>query len=163
MGGAVIVLRIQMDLEEKISILEEGPDEIVTHDELRTLPETKKSPRVHWSGTISLVHTGQGISIAEKLKYFTTVGFNVETLMADWHSFINDMLVGDLESIYTCWKYVKGSLVSLGADDSKVTSVFASDLINDEYGFFFECDPPEPTRSLVVILRIRSQVLQPIP
>lgn len=47
MGGAVIVLRIQMDIEEKISILEEGPDEIVTHDELRTLPETKKSPRAY--------------------------------------------------------------------------------------------------------------------
>jgi tyrosyl-tRNA synthetase len=122
-----------MDLEDKISVLEEGAEEIVTLDELRTLLETKDSPRAYIGLEPSgLMHIGQGIPISEKLKDFTNVGFDVRVLLADWHAFINDKLEGDLENIYTCGKYVKDALVSLGVDESKVKFLFASDLVNDK-------------------------------
>jgi tyrosyl-tRNA synthetase len=122
-----------MDLEDKLSILEEGTEEIVTNDELTTLLETNDSPRAYIGLEPSgLMHIGQGVPISEKLKDFTNVGFNVRVLLADWHAFINDKLDGDLENIYTCGKYVKDALVSLGVDESKVEFVFASDLVNDK-------------------------------
>jgi len=122
-----------MDLEAKIAILEKGAEEIVTPDELRTLLETKDSPRAYIGLEPSgLMHIGQGVLVAEKLKDFTNVGFNVRVLLADWHAFINDKLEGDLESIYICGKYVRDALISLGVDDSKVEFIFASDLVNDK-------------------------------
>jgi tyrosyl-tRNA synthetase len=122
-----------MDLEDKISILEEGTEEIVTNDELRSLLETNDSPRAYIGLEPSgLMHIGQGVPISEKLKDFTNVGFDVRVLLADWHAFINDKLDGDLENIFTCGKYVKDALVSLGVDESKVEFIFASDLVNDK-------------------------------
>jgi tyrosyl-tRNA synthetase len=120
-----------MDLEEKIRILEKGTEEIITPEELRTLLETKDRPLAYVGLEPSgLMHVGQGIPCAEKLIDFTDVGFDVTVLLADWHAFINDKLEGDLENIYTCGKYVKDTLVSLGVDDSKVKFIFASDLVS---------------------------------
>jgi tyrosyl-tRNA synthetase len=120
-----------MDLEEKIRILENGAEEIVTPEELRTLLETNPEPRAYIGLEPSgLMHIGQGIPIAEKLIDFTNVGFDVRVLLADWHAFINDKLEGDLGNIYTCGKYVRDSLVSLGVDDSKVKFIFASELVD---------------------------------
>ncbi len=122
-----------MDLEEKLAILEEGTEEIVTPDELGTLLETNDSPRAYIGLEPSgLMHIGQGVVIAEKLKDFTKVGFNLRVLLADWHAFINDKLEGDLENIYICGKYVRDALIALGVDDSKVEFIFASDLVNDK-------------------------------
>ena len=122
-----------MDVEEKLAILEEGTEEIVTPDELRTLLETNDSPRAYIGLEPSgLMHIGQGIPISEKLKDFVNVGFNVRVLLADWHAFINDKLEGNLENIYICGKYVKDALVALGVDESKVEFVFASDLVNEK-------------------------------
>lgn len=126
-------LTASMDLEEKIATLENGAEEIVTPDELRTLLETKDCPRAYIGLEPSgLMHIGQGIPIAEKLIDFTNVGFDVRVLLADWHAFINDKLEGDLENIYTCGLYVKDALVSLGVDESKVKFIFASELVNDK-------------------------------
>jgi tyrosyl-tRNA synthetase len=121
-----------MDLEEKLRILEDGTEEIVTSEELKALLDTNDSPRAYIGLEPSgLMHVGQGIPISEKLKDFTNVGFNVRVLLADWHAFINDKLEGDLENIYTCGKYVKDALVSLGVDESKVKFIFASELVDD--------------------------------
>lgn len=122
-----------MDIETKIATLERGAEEIVTPEELRSLLETKDSPRAYIGLEPSgLMHIGQGILVAEKLKDFTNVGFNMRVLLADWHAFINDKLEGDLENIYTCGLYVKDALVSLGVDESKVKFIFASELVNDK-------------------------------
>ena len=148
-----------MDLEEKLAILEEGTEEIVTPDELRTLLETNDSPRAYIGLEPSgLMHIGQGIPISEKLKDFTNVGFNVRVLLADWHAFINDKLEGDLENIYICGKYVKDALIALGVDDSKVEFIFASDLVNDTDYWEKVLKASKAYRAFILVTRKKRQV-----
>jgi tyrosyl-tRNA synthetase len=54
--------------------------------------------------------------------------------LADYHSYINGKLGGDLEKIRKVAKgYFKHTFVSLGLDESKVEYILASDLYDSEY------------------------------
>lgn len=75
-----------------------------------------------------------------KVKDFMDAGITCSVFLADWHSYINDKLGGDLDIIKQVavgyfMNGLKASLKCLGGDPDKLTFVLGSDLYhhNDEY------------------------------
>jgi tyrosyl-tRNA synthetase len=125
-----------MDLEKKIELVKRKPmEEIVTEEDLRRIFQNYAHPKHYIGFEISgMVHLGTGLCTALKLKDFVEAGIKPTIFLADYHSYINQKLGGDLEKIREVAKgYFKHSFVSLGLDESKVDYVLASDLYDSEY------------------------------
>lgn len=125
-----------MDIEEKIELVKRKPsEEVVTEDGLRTIFQNYSHPKHYIGFEISgMVHLGTGLCTALKLNDFIKAGIKPTIFLADYHSYINQKLGGDLEKIREIAKgYFKHSFISLGLDESKVDYVLASDLYDSEY------------------------------
>lgn len=90
-----------MDVEEKIRLVERAPaDEIVTINELRTLFETKTSPKHYIGLEISgKLHLGSLILTGTKINDFIKAGVQANVFLADWHTYINNKLNNDWDLI----------------------------------------------------------------
>lgn len=123
-----------MDIEERIGLVKRKPtEEVVTDDDLRSMFENHKSPKHYIGFEISgMVHLGTGLCTALKLKDFQKAGIKTNIFLADYHSYINGKLGGDLEKIRkVATGYFKHAFVSLGLED--VEYILASDLYDGEY------------------------------
>ncbi len=123
-----------MDLEAKIDLVRRKPtEEVVTEEDLRKMFESHSKPKHYIGFEISgMVHLGTGLCTALKLKDFQKAGIKTTIFLADYHSYINEKLGGDLEKIRkVATGYFKHAFVSLGLDD--VDYVLASDLYDQEY------------------------------
>ena len=124
-----------MDIEEKMGLIREVGEEIVTEDELRELLETKDHP-VAYDGfePSGRIHIAQGILRAINVNKMTKAGCRFKMLVADWHGWANNKMGGDLEKIQTVGKYFVEVWKASGMDLDKVEFVWASDILkNDEY------------------------------
>jgi tyrosyl-tRNA synthetase len=125
-----------MDIETKVGLVMRKPaEEVVTEEDLRRIFENYEHPKHYIGFEISgRVHLGTGLCTVLKLKDFMAAGIKPTIFLADYHSYINQKLGGDLEKIRAVAKgYFKHSFVSLGLDESKVEFVLASDLYDAEY------------------------------
>ena len=125
-----------MDIEKKIDLVKRTPtEEIVTEADLRKIFENYAHPKHYIGFEISgMVHLGTGLCTALKIKDFLEAGINPTIFLADYHSYINQKLGGDLENIQKVAKgYFKHAFVSLGLDESKVKFVLASELYDNDY------------------------------
>jgi tyrosyl-tRNA synthetase len=106
-------------------------EEIVTHDELKTILEEKEKPSAYIGIEPSgLAHIGLIICI-DKVKDLLDTGFEVTILLADWHAYLNDKLGGDIENIRTCGKYVKNCFLAFGVKSKELKFVYATDLLDN--------------------------------
>ena len=79
----------EMDLKEKISLVEKNTVELVTKEEIETLIKEKKNPVTYCGYEPSgEVHLGHMVT-ATKLMEMEKAGFKVKILLADWHAFLN--------------------------------------------------------------------------
>ena len=116
-----------MDLNERVALVENNAEEIVTLDELKVLLEKKEHPTAYVGFEPSgLVHIGF-LVCANKIKDLISAGFDVTILLADWHAFINDKLGGKMKNIKKCGKYMEDCFSSLSLN---ARFVYASDLID---------------------------------
>ena len=125
-----------MDIETRMELVTRAPTaEIITSDELRTLLETNDSPTHYIGYEISgYVHLGTGLVTVKKIKDLAEAGFKINILLADYHSWLNDKLGGDLERIRkVAHSYFKKALVSLGLPEDKVKFILASEIYDGEY------------------------------
>ena len=125
-----------MDIEAKIELVRRKPmEEVVTEEDLRAIFQNYSHPKHYIGFEISgMVHLGTGLCTAIKLRDFLDAGIKPTIFLADYHSYINQKLGGDLDKIREVAKgYFKHSFVSLGLDESKVEYVLASDLYDSEY------------------------------
>src|SRR5215212_4058211 len=86
-----------MDIEEKIALVQRPPtEEIVTLNELRTLFETRASPKHYIGLEISgKLHLGSLIIPGFKINDFIKAGIQSNVFLADWHTYINNKLNND--------------------------------------------------------------------
>jgi len=81
-----------------------------------------------------MVHLGTGLCTTLKMNDFMKAGIKPTILLADYHSWINEKLGGDLEKIREVGTgYFKHAFVSLGLDEDKVKYVLASDIYDNDY------------------------------
>jgi tyrosyl-tRNA synthetase len=121
-----------LDLEERLSLVTRNTQEVVTTQELRTLLETNEKPKAYWGFESSgLMHIGMGLVCGSKIKDMIKAGFEFTIFLADWHSWINNKLGGDMENIHICGEYFKDCFTALGIKPESVRYVWASDLAKE--------------------------------
>lgn len=96
-----------MDVAEKISLVTRDPtEEIITNEELTNLFETNSAPKHYIGLEISgFLHLGSLILTGFKINDFIKAGVKCTVFLADWHTFINDKLGGNLETIKSVSEY----------------------------------------------------------
>lgn len=115
-----------MTTDEKIALITRNLDEVLTEEELRHLIETN-TPLQHYIGfeISGQLHIGSGLVAMMKIKDFIDAGAEVIIWLADWHSWINDKLGGDMEVIQTVGvNYFKEAfsacMIAVGGDPTKL-------------------------------------------
>ena len=77
------------------------------------------------------MHVGIGLVPGSKIKDMIEAGFEFVIFLADWHSWINNKLGGDMENIRTCGEYFRECFTALGITPDKVQYLWASDIAKD--------------------------------
>ena len=125
-----ILRAIVLDIEKRKDLVTRNTEEIITLDELRALLETKTRPRAYWGFESSgLMHIGLGLVCGSKIKDIVEAGFHFVIFLADWHSWINNKLGGEMENIRLCGEYFKECFTALGIKN--VHYVWATDLAKE--------------------------------
>jgi tyrosyl-tRNA synthetase len=121
-----------VDLEKRVDLVTRNVQEIVTHEELRELLKVEDNPRAYWGFEASgLMHIGMGLVCGSKIKDMTKAGFDYTIFLADWHSWINNKLGGNMENIRLCGEYFKDCFTALGIKPESVHYAWASDLAKE--------------------------------
>lgn len=121
-----------MDLEKRLNLVTRNTKEVVTLQELRTLLETETKPKAYWGFESSgLMHIGMSLICGSKIKDMIKAGFDFVIFLADWHSWINNKLSGNMENIHLCGEYFKDCFTALGIKPESVRYILASDLAED--------------------------------
>jgi tyrosyl-tRNA synthetase len=81
-------------------VLKEPTEEVITEDELISLFNTNSKPKHYIGLEISgLLHLGSLILTGYKINDFIKAGVNCTVFLADWHTYINDKLGGNWDTI----------------------------------------------------------------
>jgi len=96
-----------LDVTEKIALITKDPtEEVVTSEELTNLFNTNAHPKHYIGLEISgFLHLGSLILTCFKINDFIKAGVHCTVFLADWHTFINDKLGGNLETIKKVSEY----------------------------------------------------------
>ncbi len=121
-----------MTTEEKLKLVKEVGEEIVTEKELKDLL-SKDEQLIAYDGfePSGQMHIAQGILRAINVNKLTQTGIKFKMLVADWHAMANKKMDGDLEKIKTVGKYFIEVWRATGMDMDNVEFVWASDLVHD--------------------------------
>ena len=130
-----------MDNEQKFKLITQNTEEVLTEQDLKSILEKGTSLKHYIGFEISgKIHLGTGLMCMSKVKDFMDAGVECTIFLADWHSWINDKLGGDIEVIRNVAvsyfkEGLKASLECLGGDPDKLKFVLGSDLYhnNDEF------------------------------
>ncbi len=124
-----------MNIEEKVRLVKEVGEEILTEQELIELFLKKKHP-VAYDGfePSGRIHIAQGILRAININKMTKAGCHFNMWVADWFGWMNNKMGGDLEKIQTVGKYFIEVWKASGMDLDNVDFIWAKDaMVNDEY------------------------------
>ena len=123
-----------MDIEQRLNLIRQVAEEIVTEEELRALLIAKKNPIAYDgfepSGTD--IHLAQGLLRAININKMVKAGCKFKILVADWHAWANNKLDGNLEHIQSVGKYLIEVWKACGMDTENVEFIWVSELVKDE-------------------------------
>jgi len=120
-----------MDLDERIKLVTNVGEEVVTKPELRKLLEEKANP-IAYDGfePSGLAHLAFGVFRPLLLKDLIKAGIRFKIWLADWFAWINNKMGGDLEKIKTTGEYFIEVWKAAGVPSDKVEYLFASDAMD---------------------------------
>ena len=125
-----------MDLNEKIKIIKEVGEEIVTEEELIELLKQSENNKeiIAYDGfePSGKIHIAQAILRAINVNKMTKSGIKFKMLVADWHAWANNKMDGDLEKIKIVGEYFIEVWKASGMDLDNVEFIWASDLVKDD-------------------------------
>ena len=124
-----------MTPEERLSLIKEVGEEIIEENELLELLKNKKK-LIAYDGfePSGRMHIAQGVLRVINVNKMVKAGCKFIMLVADWHSWANNKLEGDLDKIHIAGEYFIEIWKACGMDTKNVEFVWASDLLdNKEY------------------------------
>jgi tyrosyl-tRNA synthetase len=130
-----------MEAEERLDLIKRNTKEILGEEELLKMLKSKE-PLNHYIGfeISGKIHLGTGLMCMSKIRDFMDAGVNCSIFLADYHSWINDKLGGDLDKIKSIAvgyfkEGLKASLKCVGGDPNKINFILGSELYhnNDDY------------------------------
>jgi len=130
-----------MDLKKKLELIKRNAEEIMTEEDLIKLLENKEKLKHYIGFEISgKPHLGHGLVCMSKVKDFHDAGAECTIFLADWHSWINDKLGGDMTIIQKIGvPFFKEALIAaykcVGGNPKDLKFVLGSELYhnNDKY------------------------------
>jgi tyrosyl-tRNA synthetase len=132
-------------IKDKFFLITQNLEEILTEDNLKNFLNQRKK-LVHYIGLeiSGMIHLGNGLMSAIKIRDLQKAGVKTQILLADWHSWINDKLGSDWDKIKKIAlayfkEALKISIETVGGNSQKVNFVLGSDLYhnNDKYWEIF--------------------------
>ncbi|MEM4390749.1 MAG: tyrosine--tRNA ligase [Candidatus Diapherotrites archaeon] len=119
-----------MDVEERINLVKQVGEEIITEEELRQLFETKQEPIVYDGFEPSgKIHIAQGLLRAININKMIKAKTKFKLLIADWHAWANNKFSGNMEKISLAGNYMVEVWKACDLDFDKVEIVYASSLV----------------------------------
>lgn len=89
-----------MNLNERFNLISRQTEEIITSEDLEFLLKSNEQLNHYIGFEISgKIHLGSGLVCMQKVKDFADAGLKVHIFLADYHTWINDKLGGDLKII----------------------------------------------------------------
>lgn len=128
-------------MTDRVATITRNLEEVLTRQDLEELVASGV-PLKHYIGfeISGKIHLGQGMLCMAKVKDFVDAGVECTIFLADWHTWINDKLGGDMPAIRRVavgyfQEGMKASFRALGGDPAKLNFVLASDLYHnrDDY------------------------------
>lgn len=128
-------------MADKFNLIIQNLEEVLTTETLKVLLAQRKK-LIHYIGLeiSGMVHLGNGLMSALKIRDLQQANIKTQILLADWHSWINDKLGGDMKKIQKIAvgyfkEALKISLEVVGGNSQKVDFILGSDLYhhNDDY------------------------------
>ena len=93
-------MQLANPVDARLALIERNTVEVMGRDELARLLETGAEIRHYICLEISgLIHLGTGLMCMSKVADFQRAGITCSVELADWHTWINDKLGGDLDWI----------------------------------------------------------------
>ena len=124
-----------MTVEERLNLIKEVGEEIVTEEELRRLLESGEK-LVAYDGfePSGQIHIAQGILRGINVNKMIRAGIKFKMWVADWHALANNKMGGDLDKIKTTGQYFIEVWKACGMDLKNVEFLWASDMVkNPDY------------------------------
>lgn len=124
-----------MDTREKLDLIRQVGEEIVTEDELRSIFDSGKRP-VAYDGfePSGHLHIAQGIMRAINVNKMLNAGCDFKMWVADWFAWANNKMGGDLERIQAVGRYQIEVWKACGMDTEKIKFLWTSDAVKgDDY------------------------------
>lgn len=127
---------------DRIALIERNLEEVLTHEDLEMMVR-RGEPLRHYIGfeISGRLHLGTGLMSMFKVKDFMDAGVECNILLADWHTWINDKLGGDLDVIRrVAVRYFtegfKASLACIGGDPERLNFVLGTEVYQQREGFW---------------------------
>ena len=122
-----------MNIDERLSLIRQVGEEIVTEEDLKELLKEKKNPIAYdgFEPSGTSIHIAQGLLRAINVNSMTKAGCTFKFLVADWHAWANNKLEGNLENIQKVGKYLIEVWKACDMDFKHVEFVWASELLNN--------------------------------
>jgi len=121
-----------MSKEERLSIIKEVGEEIITEEDLVKLLEEKKKPIAYdgfeHSGRVNIA---KGVMRVINVNKMIKAGCKFKMWVADWHAWANNKMGGDLEKIQTVGKYLIEVWKAAGMDLDNVEFIWANEAMKD--------------------------------
>jgi tyrosyl-tRNA synthetase len=154
-----------VDLEGRLALVKRPPtEEVITEAELVSLMEKEAHPKHYIGLEISgLLHLGSLVILGFKINDFLKAGIRCKVFLADWHSYINNKMGGDLGKIERVSKYYEqafgffcpGVELELGSTLYKGNDRYWMDLLR----FSKEITLARDTRCLTIMGRTTKEKL----
>jgi len=130
-----------LSVDEKMSLIKRNTEEILGEVELREMLVNNEKLKHYIGFEISnKPHIGHGLVCMSKVKDLQDAGADVSIFLADWHSWINNKLGGNMEVIQKIGvpyfrECMKAAFKCVGGDEKKLKFVLGSELYhnNDTY------------------------------
>jgi len=127
--------------EKRFALIKRNTEEILQEEELKQLLENKEKLKHYIGFEISnKPHIGHGLVCMAKVKDFMDASVDCSVFLADWHSWINDKLGGDMKVIREVGvpyfkECIKAAFKCVGGDVEKLKFVLGSEVYhnNDLY------------------------------
>jgi tyrosyl-tRNA synthetase len=121
-----------MNAEQRIELIKQVGEEIITEEELRELLERKKNP-VAYDGfePSGKIHIAQGLLRAINISKMLKAGIGFKMWVADWFAWMNNKMGGDLDRIRITGEYFIEVWKACGLDVDKVEFLWAKDVMDD--------------------------------
>lgn len=137
----VFFVLLYMDLKEKLELIKRNTEEVMTEGDLLVLLKNGEKLKHYIGFEISgKIHLGTGLMCMSKVKDFMDAGVDCSIFLADWHSWINDKLGGNRDTIKKVAvgyfkEGLKAGLKCLGGNPDKLKFVLGTELYhnNDDY------------------------------